>query len=423
MSLKPSQAEIMAPVGSYESLAAAINAGADSIYFGVTQLNMRARSAANLTLEDLRKVADTCHQHNIKCYLTVNTLLYDHDLVVMRKIVDAAKANKIDAIIASDFAVLQYCKDTQMPVHISTQLSISNYESVKFFAQFTNRVVLARELTIDQIKDIYKKIEAEQLMGCDGHLMEIECFVHGALCVAQSGRCYMSLYTYGSSANRGACKQNCRAKYKVTDVDTGKELIVDNNYIMSAADICTIDFLDQLLDAGIKVWKIEGRGRSPEYVDTVVRTYKQALKDLEAGTYKQNIESYFDKLKTVYNRGLSHGNFFLGKEIGAYSNIHGSQATQEKEFIGKVFHYFPEPKVVEIVIESGTLSVGDMFSITGATTGVELGEIKELRKDNEPIQKAVKGDRVTFPFDPYIRKNDNMYRIFNRTHFQDDGNH
>jgi putative protease len=341
----------------------------------------------------------------------------------MRKIVDAAKENNIDAIIASDFAVLQYCKDTKMPVHISTQLSISNYESVKFFAQFTNRVVLARELTIDQIKDIYHKIESEQLMGCDGHLMEIECFVHGALCVAQSGRCYMSLYTDGSSANRGACKQNCRARYKVTDVDTGKELIIDNHYIMSAADICTIDFIDQLLDAGIKVWKIEGRGRSPEYVDTVVRTYKQALKDLGAGTYKENIESYFDALKKVYNRGLSHGNFFLGKEIGAYSNIHGSQATQEKEFIGKVSHYFPEPQVVEITIESGSLSVGDMFSITGATTGVVVGTITELRKNNIPVEKAVKGEEVSFPLDTYIRKNDNMYRIFERTQFQDDGNH
>jgi putative protease len=243
---------------------------------------MRARAAANFTLKDLDQIMTICHEAKIRGYLVVNTLLYDHDVVIMRKLVDAAKRNKVDAIIAFDFATVQYCNEINIPVHISVQFSVSNYESVKFFAQFTNRVVMARELTIPQIKAIHDKIEAEQLMGREGHLMEIEAFIHGALCVAQSGRCFMSLYTDNASANRGACLQNCRAQYKVTDMDTGKELVIDNHYIMSAADICTIDFLDQLLEAGVQVMKIEGRGRAPEYVDTVVKTYRKALNDIEA---------------------------------------------------------------------------------------------------------------------------------------------
>lgn len=420
--VQPNEAEIMAPVGSYESLAAAINAGADSIYFGITQLNMRAKAANNLTINDLKEVAKRCHEAGITTYLTVNTLLYEHDLTIMRKIVDAAKENGIDAIIASDFAALQYCNEIGMPVHISTQLSISNYESVKFFAKMTNRVVLARELTLDQIKEIALKIREDQLMGNEGKLMEIEVFVHGALCVAQSGRCYMSLYTYNSSANRGACKQNCRAKYKVTDVDTGKELIIDNQYVMSAADICTIDFVDQLLEAGVKVFKIEGRGRSPEYVDTVVRVYKQALRDIAEGTYTQEkIEGYFEQLKEVYNRGLSKGNFYLGKELGEYSNVYGSQATKEKVYIGRVSHYYTDAKIVEVTVETGEVRVGDAFSITGVTTGAYRDTIRELRVNGEPAEIAKKGDLLTFPVTEYLRINDKMYLVVDREEMQDYG--
>ncbi len=420
--VQPHEAEIMAPVGSYESLAAALNAGADSIYFGITQLNMRAKAANNLTINDLKEVAKRCHEAGITTYLTVNTLLYEHDLTIMRKIVDAAKENGIDAIIASDFAALQYCNEIGMPVHISTQLSISNYESVKFFAKMTNRVVLARELTLDQIKEIALKIRKDQLIGNEGKLMEIEVFVHGALCVAQSGRCYMSLYTYNSSANRGACKQNCRAKYKVTDVDTGKELIIDNQYVMSAADICTIDFVDQLLEAGVKVFKIEGRGRSPEYVDTVVRVYKQALRDIAEGTYTQEkIEGYFEELKEVYNRGLSKGNFYLGKELGEYSNVYGSQATKEKVYIGRVSHYYTDAKIVEVTVETGEVRVGDAFSITGVTTGAYRDTIRELRVNGELAEIAKKGDLLTFPVTEYLRINDKMYLVVDREEMQDYG--
>jgi len=414
-----STVEIMAPVGSYESLAAAINAGADSIYFGVTQLNMRARSANNMTLDDLAKVASICHEKNVKAYLTVNTLLYEHDMSIMRKIVDAAKANGIDAIIASDFAAIQYANQVGMSVHISTQLSISNFEAVKFFAQFTNRVVMARELTLEQIKSIHEKILAEQLIGNEGRLMEIEAFVHGALCIAQSGRCYMSLHTYNSSANRGACKQNCRAKYKVTDVDTGKELIVDNEYIMSPTDICTIDFIDKLIDAGISVFKIEGRGRSPEYVDTVTRAYKSAALDVVNGTYtKEKIEKYYEELKSVFNRGLSDG-YYLGKEIGAYAGTYGSKATKEKEFLGPVTHYFTKANICEVTLESGEVKIGDEFIITGETTGVYRDTIKELHVDGQPAQSGKKGDVITFPVKEYIRINDKFYRIFKREDLQD----
>lgn len=415
------EVEIMAPVGSYESLAAAINAGADSIYFGVTQLNMRARSANNMTLDDLAKVATICHENKIKAYLTVNTLLYEHDMAIMRRIVEAAKANGIDAIIASDLAAIQYANEIKMPVHISTQLSISNYEAVKFFAQYTNRVVLARELTLDQIKSISQKIDAEQLIGNEGRLMEIECFVHGALCIAQSGRCYMSLYTHNASANRGACKQNCRAKYKVTDMDSGKELVLENNYVMSPEDICTIDFIDKLIESGIRVFKIEGRGRSPEYVDVVTRVYKQAVNDVIAGTYtREKIEKYYEELKTVFNRGLSDG-YYLGKPLGSYSGIYGSKSTKEKEFLGKITHYFTKAKLAEVTLESGEVKIGDEFIVTGETTGVYREKITTLHVNGQPAEIGRKGDLITFPVSEYMRQNDRFYRVYSREELQEYG--
>jgi putative protease len=417
--ITPDKAEIMAPVGSYESLSAAINAGADSIYFGVTQLNMRARAAANFTLDDLQKIADTCHAHDVLAYLAVNTLLYDHDITIMKKIVDAAKAHDIDAVIAFDFATINYCNKIGVPVHMSVQFSISNYETVKFFASMTNRVVLARELTLDQITAIHEQIIAEQLMGNEGRLMEIEAFVHGALCVAQSGRCQMSLYTDNASANRGACRQNCRKKYKVTDMETGKELVIDNHYVMSAADICTIDFLDKLLDAGVQVMKIEGRGRGPEYVATVVSAYKQALIDIGNEAYtSEKIATYFDQLQTVFNRSLSHGNYYLGKEIGAYSNVYGSKATKEKEYVARVTHYYPKSGIMEAQMDSGSIAVGDDFLVIGATTGMMQCVAKEVYKDDVSVPNATKGDTITIRVPDRVRVNDKIYIWKDRQNFQ-----
>ena len=419
--IDPMKAEVMAPVGSFASLAAAINAGADSVYFGVTQLNMRARAADNMTIDDLSEMARIAHENNVKTYLVVNTLLYDHDIMIMKKIVDAAKKNDIDAIIAFDFACVNYCNEIKIPVHVSVQFSISNYETVKFFAQFTNRVVLARELNLEQIKAIYQHIQDDQLTGNEGRLMEIEAFAHGALCIAQSGRCYMSLYTDNASANRGACRQNCRMQYKVTDVDTGKEMIIDNHYVMSAADICTIDFLDKVLDAGVQVLKIEGRGRSPEYVTTVVRAYKKALKDIADGTYtKEKTTEYYTDLEKVFNRKLSHGNFYLGKEIGAYCDVYGSRATEEKEFIGRVVHYYSKASIAEIKVDAGIIGKGTSMLIIGATTGSMEGVIDELRVDGRFAESAKKGDIITITVPDRVRVNDKLYIIKKRKKYQNE---
>lgn len=409
--INPNQVEIMAPAGSFESLAAAIKGGCDSVYFGVTQLNMRARAAANLTLADLAEVASICKENKIKSYLAVNTLLYDHDTKIMRKLVDAAKVNNIDAVIAFDFATIQYCNEIGIPVHISVQFSVSNYESLKFFSKLTNRVVLARELTLDQIRDIHERIEKEQLLGREGTLMEIEAFVHGALCVAQSGRCFMSSYTDNASANRGACLQNCRGQYKVTDMETGKELVLDNHYVMSAADICTIDFLPELLKSGVLIWKIEGRGRSAEYVYTVTKAYKQALLDIQNGEYtKEKVAEYYAALKTVYNRGLSKGNYYLGRELEEYSDTHGSKATKEKIFVGTIEKYFAKAGVAEMRVEAGEISVNDEIRIIGSTTGIYEGGIKEMRSaDMNPIERGTKSSIVTFPVTERVRTNDKVY--------------
>lgn len=399
--------EIMAPAGSFESLEAAIKAGADSVYFGATQLNMRARSSANFSFEDMAEIVKRAKKANVLTYLVVNTLLYDHDIIIAKKLVDKAKEVGVDAIIAFDFAVLNYCNEIGVPVHATIQFSISNYDALKFFAKMTNRVVLARELTLEQIKDIHNKIVEENLMGNEGRLMEIEVFGHGALCIAQSGRCWMSLYTHNASANRGACLQNCRHAYKVIDQETGKELIVDNQYIMSAADICTIDFLDKFIDAGISVLKIEGRGRSPEYVYTVVSTYKKALKDIEERNYtKEQIAKYFKDLEKVFNRKLSKGNFYLGKEIGEYSDVYGSKATEVKTFKGRVSHFFPKPMVAEIKLEAGEVKIGDNYIFTGETTGIVTGVIKNLEKHDAKL--------ITLKVNEKVRLNDKFYTVKDR---------
>lgn len=412
--------EIMAPAGSFESLEAAIKAGADSIYFGVTQLNMRARASANFTIEDMGKIVERAKKAKILTYLVVNTLLYDHDMNIVKRLIDSAKEYGVDAIIAFDFAALNYCNEISMPVHATIQFSISNYEAVKFFSSMTNRVVLARELTLDQIESIHDKIVAENLIGNEGRLMELEVFGHGALCVAQSGRCWMSLYTQNASANRGACLQNCRHAYKVTDLSNGKELVLDNQYIMSAADICTIDFLDKFVDAGISVLKIEGRGRSPEYVYTVVSTYKKALMDIENGNYtKERIEGYLKDLRTVFNRKLSHGNFFLGKEIGEYSNTYGSSATEEKTYKGKVTNYFSKIGVAEISLDAGDLKKGDRILFTGEKTGIVFAKADEIRIDNQVTNLAPQKSLISVKVNERVRRNDLFYVVAEKTKIQD----
>ncbi len=412
--------EIMAPAGSFESLEAAIKAGADSVYFGVTQLNMRARAAANFSLDDMAEIVKRAKKANVLTYLVVNTLLYDHDMAIVHKMIDAAKQCGVDAIIAFDFAAMNYCNEIGIPVHATIQFSISNYEAVKFFAKMTNRVVLARELTLDQIKAIHQKIVDENLIGNEGRLMEIEVFGHGALCVAQSGRCWMSLYTHNASANRGACLQNCRHAYKVTDMQTNKELILDNNYIMSAADICTIDFLDKFIDTGVSVLKIEGRGRSPEYVYTIVSTYKKALRDIQEGNYtRERIEGYFADLETVFNRKLSHGNFFLGKEIGEYSDIYGSKATEEKIYKGRVMNYLSKLQVAEILLEAGDLKKDEKFLITGGKTGVVFGEASDIRLDDASVDLAEQKSLISIKVQERVRKNDMFYTVVGKTKPQD----
>jgi putative protease len=410
----------MAPAGSFESLEAAIKAGADSVYFGVTQLNMRARAAANFSLDDMAEIVKRAKKANVLTYLVVNTLLYDHDMAIVHKMIDAAKQCGVDAIIAFDFAAMNYCNEIGIPVHATIQFSISNYEAVKFFAKMTNRVVLARELTLDQIKAIHQKIVDENLIGNEGRLMEIEVFGHGALCVAQSGRCWMSLYTHNASANRGACLQNCRHAYKVTDMQTNKELILDNNYIMSAADICTIDFLDKFIDTGVSVLKIEGRGRSPEYVYTIVSTYKKALRDIQEGNYtRERIEGYFADLETVFNRKLSHGNFFLGKEIGEYSDIYGSKATEEKIYKGRVMNYLSKLQVAEILLEAGDLKKDEKFLITGGKTGVVFGEASDIRLDDASVDLAEQKSLISIKVQERVRKNDMFYTVVGKTKPQD----
>lgn len=414
--------EIMAPAGSFESLEAAIKAGADSVYFGVTQLNMRARASANFTIEDMGEIVARAKKANVLTYLVVNTLLYDHDMDIVRRLINAAKECGVDAIIAFDFAAMNYCNEIGMPVHATIQFSISNYEAVKFFSKMTNRVVLARELTLDQIKAIHNKIVEENLIGNEGRLMEIEVFGHGALCVAQSGRCWMSLYTQNASANRGACLQNCRHAYKVTDISNGKELILDNQYVMSAADICTIDFLNKFVDAGASVLKIEGRGRAPEYVYTVVSTYKKALKDIEEGNYtKEKIDGYFKDLETVFNRKLSHGNFFLGKEVGEYSDTYGSAATEEKTYKGKVTNYFSKQGVAEISLDAGELKKGEKILFTGEKTGVVFGVVDEIRIDDKAVELAPQKSVISIKVNEKVRKNDLFYTVAKKIKLQDSG--
>jgi len=412
--------EIMSPAGSFESLMAAIKAGSDSIYFGVEQLNMRAKSANNFKINDLNKIARTCKKNNVKSYLTLNTIMYDHDLPLMKKICEQSKKSGINAIIASDISAMSYANSIGLNVHCSTQTNVSNIEAVKFFSKFCDVIVLARELTLMQTKDICNKIKKQNIKGPSGNPIRIEIFAHGALCVAISGKCYMSLAVYNASANRGACLQNCRRSYRVIDEETGDELVVNNKYVMSPKDLCTIGFIDKILDSGVSILKIEGRARSPEYVYTVTKTYKEAINSVLNESYtKEKVDSWIKDLETVFNRGFWQGGYYLGKQLGEWSGAYGSKATKEKIFIGKATNYFTKANIGEFTLKSGMLKVGDEILITGNSTGVIQAKVENIRKDNSEIIYAKKGDIITIPVKDRIRINDKVYLLKDKENGKD----
>jgi putative protease len=403
--------ELMAPAGSYESLTAAIQAGADSVYFGIEQLNMRARSSSNFTLEDLTKIAGICQSAAIKSYITLNTILYDHDINLMRKIVDAAHISGITAVIATDHAVLNYARKIGFPVHISTQANISNIDTVEFYAVYADVMVMARELSLMQVASITRDIERRQITGPSGELVRVEVFAHGALCMAVSGKCYLSLHSDYASANRGACIQNCRKSYIVTEKEHGTEFEVDNEYIMSAKDLCTIDFLDKIIHAGISVLKIEGRGRSADYVHTVVSCYREAIDAYGNGTYGPAMfTGWKSRLSTVFNRGFWDG-YYLGRKIGEWSNVYGSKATQKKIYIGRGLKYFEKSSVAEFQLDAHSLTTGSRIMITGPTTGVVWSTVEEIRVDNEPRESVKRGEIFSIPLEKKVRPSDKLYKL------------
>ena len=401
----------MAPVGSREALAAALKAGADSIYFGIEALNMRAHSASRFTIDDLHDIARQCSAQGVKSYLTVNTIIYDQDIELMRRICDAAKAAGISAVIASDVAVMGYCNRIGQEVHLSTQLNISNCEALRFYAQFADVVVLARELNLEQVAHISECIEREHICGPSGETLRIEMFCHGALCMAVSGKCYLSLDNLGRSANRGECMQVCRRSYTVTDRETGVELDVDNKYIMSPKDLKTIGFIDRMMAAGVRVFKIEGRARSAEYVYTVVRCYKEAVEAVQQGTFsEEKVADWNTRLATVFNRGFWDG-YYLGQRLGEWSKVYGSSATEKKQYVGKGMKYFSRLGVGEFYIEAGEFGVGDKLLIVGPTTGALYVEATDIHGDNGPVERARKGMRVAIPVPEKVRPSDKLYLI------------
>jgi len=409
--MKRTDIELMAPVGSYESLMAAIQGGANSICFGIEQLNMRARSSNNFTKDDLREIVKICKENEVKTYLTVNTVLYDNEINLLHEVIDSAKENGVTAVIAADVAAILYARSIGVEVHISTQCNITNIESVKFYSQFADVVVLARELNLDQVANIYHQIVKQDVRGPKGELIQIEMFAHGALCMAVSGKCYLSLHEKSSSANRGACMQTCRKAYTVTEKETGNELEIDNQYIMSPKDLCTISFVNKLIDAGVRVLKFEGRARSPEYVKTVLSCYNEAVDAYLDGSYgEEKIAVWKEQLSTVFNRGFWDG-YYMGQKIGEWSSEYGNRATKRKMLIGKGTNYFHKIKVAEFLLESQELSVGDKILITGPTTGVVETTLEEIRVDLKPVEKAVKGDSFSIALDTVIRRSDKLYKI------------
>lgn len=402
---------LLSPAGSFDCIQAAINAGADAIYFGVEQLNMRTRSSNPFSIGDIKEVASICRLNGIKSYLTLNTVMYEHDMQLLRMILREAKTYNIDAVIAADFAVINYCNQQRMPLHISTQANVSNIESVQFFARFADAVVLARELTLKQVEHITNEIVRKNIKGVSGDLLKTELFVHGALCMAVSGKCYVSLHTQNASANRGACMQNCRRPYKVTDMQTNEELLVDNEYILSPKDLCTINILDQLLNSGADILKIEGRSKGADYVYAVTRCYREAIDAIEKGTYSiEKIELWKKELSKVYNRGFWEG-YYLGHKLGEWTSHSGSAATEKKIYIGKGNRYYPNIEVGEFILETGTIKVGDLLMISGPACGLVKKRLTSLRINGKEGTAAGKGDKITFPFQSKVTVHDKLYKI------------
>jgi len=402
--------EIMAPAGSYESLTAAIQGGADSIYFGIEGLNMRAKSSNNFTIDDLHEIAKICRENGLKSYLTVNTVIYDNDMTLLHRIIDAAKEANLSAIIASDVSAMMYARTVGVEVHLSTQLNISNVEALRFYAQFANVAVLARELNMDQVKQIYDTIQQDNIVGPSGELIRIEMFSHGALCMAVSGKCFLSLHEQNVSANRGACTQICRRSYTVKDKDSDIELDIDNQYIMSPKDLRTIHFMDRMIESGVRVFKIEGRARGAEYVRTVTECYKDAIISYLDGSYGQETAiKNSDRLSTVFNRGFWDG-YYLGQKLGEWTGNYGNAATKRKVQIGKGIKYFPNAGVAEFLMESLTLKVGDEILITGPTTGAITSLVEEIRVDQKPVSETVKGEYFSIKIADKIRPSDKLFK-------------
>lgn len=401
----------MAPVGSYEALSAAIQAGAGSVYFGIGRLNMRSKSTKNFTLDDLHNIATICNEHNVKSYVTVNTVVFDEELDEMRQLIDAVKANGISAIIASDQSVIQYARQIGVEVHMSTQCNITNIEAIKYYSQFADVMVTAREVSVNQVKNITRKIEEQNIRGPKGELIRIEVFCHGALCMAVSGKCYLSLDNFNTSANRGACVQPCRRGYTVQDRDQEITLAIENEYIMSPKDLCTLPFLDKVLDAGVKILKIEGRGRSPEYTKVTVGVYSEAVKALQNGEFtEEKVAEWTERLRSVYNRDFWDG-YYLGRKTGEWTQRYGSQATKTKIFVGTVTNFFAKINVAEIRMETQDLKVGDDIMIIGPTTGVYEDKISEIRVDLKPVDATEKGELCSIPVKDVIRRGDKVYKV------------
>lgn len=403
--------ELMAPAGNFESLQAALDNGADSVYFGVDQLNMRARASVNFTMEDLPEIVKRCEAKSVRSYLTLNTIVYDHDLSLIKNLLTAAKSAGITAVIASDQAVIASARGIGMNVHTSTQLNITNIETVKFYSLFAETMVLSRELSLRQVNKISEQIQKEQIKGPAGELVKLEIFGHGALCMAVSGKCYLSLHSHNSSANRGACKQNCRKKYTVIDQESGFEIEIDNEYMMSPKDLCTINFLDEVMEAGVQVLKIEGRGRAPEYVATVTKAYREAIDSCINGTYsEEKVSDWMERLSTVYNRGFWSG-YYLGQKLGEWSKTSGSQATQKKVYVGKGVHYFPKAGIAEFKIEAYDIKKGDKILVTGPSTGAQEFELEEMFVNDLLSEKAGKGDSCTIKVPFRVRLSDKLYKM------------
>ena len=414
--MRKDKVELLAPAGSFDSLQAAINAGADAIYFGVEQLNMRTRSSQSFHISDIKTVSAICKKEGLKAYITLNTVMYEYDMQLLKTVLKEVKKHKIDAVIAADFAVIDYCSQMEIPLHISTQANISNVESVKFFSRYADVMVLARELTLKQVADISNEIVRKKIKGPSGKLVKLEMFVHGALCMAISGKCYMSLHTQHAAANRGACVQNCRRPYIVTDKETGEQLEIDNEYIMSPKDLCTIDILDQLIESGVDVLKIEGRTKGADYVQVVTSCYRAALNAVLDGTYTlEKANSWKKEMETVYNRGFWEG-YYLGRKLGEWTPQPGSAATEKKIYIGKGSKYYPKIAIGEFILESGSLKIGDTMMVTGPKCGMVKVTISTLMVNGEPAIEAVKGDKITLKFETKVTPSDKLYKIVEAAH-------